>query len=280
VHGSNLPYVLAVQVGFCAALNLTEPVEEALWDSAFTLAFAGLVLGAGLAVRSMRGRATESAAHADALELQRDDAARTAAEQERQLLARELHDILAHGLGVIALQAGAAEHALDDDPDRARAALASVRATAQDAIGELETLVRAVRAQAASNRQPQPTLADLPRLVRQASCGDFLVDLKVHGEPRAVPAAIQASIYRVAQEGLTNAMKHSGTGSCGLMLAYCDQNVRIEVTDEGVRGSRAPGSRAGLAGVAERVSVVGGSVRVGPREQGGWALVAEFPTRR
>jgi signal transduction histidine kinase len=130
---------------------------------------------------------------------------------------------------VIVLQAGAAEHALKADPDRARAAIGSVRATAQDAIGELQTLVRAVRAEAADNREPQPTLADLPRLAEQASGSDFMVGFSVDGEPRAVPAAIQASVYRVAQEGLTNAMKHSGAETCTVALRYRHDDVRIEV---------------------------------------------------
>ncbi|MDQ1483555.1 MAG: hypothetical protein QOF35_1631 [Actinomycetota bacterium] len=280
VYGSNLPFVVAVLVAFSAALDLAQPFEEAVWDLAFTLVFSGLAVAAGLGVRSMRGRARLSAERAAALESERDAAADEAAERERKLLARELHDILAHGLGVIVLQAGAAEHALAADPDRARAAIGSVRVTAQEAIGELQALVRAVRAEAVNHREPQPTLADLQRLADQASGSEFVVGFSVDGEPRAVPAAIQSSVYRVAQEGLTNAMKHSGAGTCSLVLGYRHDDVRIEVVDDGVSGPRAHGSRAGLVGVRERVSILGGSVRFGPREGGGWALVADFPTGR
>jgi signal transduction histidine kinase len=125
---------------------------------------------------------------------------------------------LAHVLGVIVLQAGAAEHALDADPDRARAAIGAVRVSAQEAIGELQTLVRTARAEALNHREPQPTVADLRRLADQASGSDFVVRFSVEGEPRAVPAAIQTSVYRVAQEGLTNAMKHSGAAACWVVL--------------------------------------------------------------
>jgi signal transduction histidine kinase len=280
VYGSNLPFVVAVLVGFSAALDLAQPFEEAVSDLAFTLVFSGLTVAAGLGVRSMRGRVALSAERAAALESERDAAAGEAAERERKLLARELHDILAHGLGVIVLQAGAAEHALEADPDRARAAIGSLRVTAQEAIGELQTLVKTVRAEAPNNREPQPTLADLQRLADQASGSNFVVTFSVDGEPRAVPAAIQASVYRVAQEGLTNAMKHSGAGACSVVLGYRHDDVRIEVVDNGVSGPRAHGSRAGLVGVRERVNIFGGSVRFGPREGGGWALVADFPTRR
>jgi signal transduction histidine kinase len=280
VYGSNLPFVAAALVGFGAALNLAQPFEEAVWDLGFTLVLSGLAVAAGLGVRSMRGRVALSAERAAALESERDAAADEAAERERKLLARELHDILAHGLGVIVLQAGAAEHALDADPERARAAIGSVRASAQEAIGELQTLVRAVRAEAVNHREPQPTLADLQRLADQASGSDFVVTFNVEGEPRAVPAAIQASVYRVAQEGLTNAMKHSGAAACKVLLGYRDHDVRIEVVDDGVNGPPGHGSRAGLVGVRERVSIFGGSMRFGPREGGGWALVAHFPTGR
>jgi signal transduction histidine kinase len=226
----------------------------------------------------MRNRAAHSAERAAELENERDQAVSQAAERERMLLARELHDILAHGLGVIVLQAGAAEHALAADPDRARAAIGAVRATAQEAIVELQTLVRAVRAVTVNNREPQPTLADLPRLAEQSTRSGFTVEFSVGGEPRPVPPAIQASVYRVAQEGLANAMKHSGAATCCLALRYRPDHVGIEVIDNGTSGARAPGSRAGLIGVRERVSIFGGTVQAGPRTEGGWALLAEFPT--
>jgi signal transduction histidine kinase len=280
VYGSNLLFVVAVLIGFSAALDVDQPFEEAVWDLAFTLVFSGLAVAAGVGVRSMRSRAALSAERAAALEAERDAAAGEAAERERRLLARELHDILAHGLGVIVLQAGAAEHVLEVDPERARAAIGSVRVTAQEAIGELQTLVRAVRADAVNHREPPPTLADLQRLADQATSSEFSVTFSVDGEPRAVPAAIQTSVYRVAQEGVTNAIKHSGAGTCTVSLGYREDDVRIEVVDDGISGRRADGSRAGLVGVRERVTFFGGSVRFGPREGGGWSLVADFPTAR
>ncbi|MCW2811963.1 MAG: putative two-component system sensor kinase [Friedmanniella sp.] len=280
VYGRNLPFVVAAVVGFAAALNLAQPVEEAVADLVFTLVFSGLAVAAGLAVRTLRGRAALSAVRTAVLEDEVDTAAREAAERERTLLARELHDILAHGLGVIMLQAGAAEHALESDPERARAAIGSVRDTAREAIGELQALVRTVRAEAADHREPQPTLADLPRLADQVSTNGFAVSFSVDGEPRAVPVAIQASVYRVAQEGLTNAIKHSGAATCQVQLGYRPHDVEIAVLDDGVDSHRGQGSRAGLIGVCERVSVFGGAVRFGPRSGGGWALVAAFPTSR
>lgn len=278
LYGANLPFVLAVLFAFAAALNLGQPVPEAVGDIAFTFVLSALGVGAGLAVRAMRERARVSAEETATLQREQEAAAAQAAEDERQRLARELHDILSHGLGVIALQAGAAEHALQTDPARARAAIDAIRRTTGDAIAELGALVRTVGAEASDGRVPQPTLSDLPRLVEQATEAGFVVDWAVEGRPRPVPPAVQASVFRVAQEGLANAMKHSGSRRCRLVLRYLDEDVQIEVLDEGTTSTATAGTRRGLAGIRERVSVFGGSVHAGPREEGGWALVAAFPS--
>lgn len=278
VYGSNLPFAAAGLAAFSAALNLGQPLSEAVGDLAFSFVLSALAVGAGLAVRAMRDRARVSAEERATLQREQEAAAAQAAEEERRRLARELHDILSHGLGVIALQASAAEHALEADPARARAAIGAIRTATGDAIAELGALVRTVGADAPEGRAPQPTLSDLPRLVEQATEAGFVVDWAVEGRPRPVPPAVQASVFRVVQEGLANAMKHSGSQGCRLVLRYLDEDVQIEVLDEGTRSMEAAGTRRGLAGIRERVSVFGGSVHAGPREEGGWALVAAFPS--
>jgi signal transduction histidine kinase len=275
VYGGDRRVVAVVLAGYAAALNLGQPFGEAVGDVLFTLAALGLVVAAGLAVRTWQDRAALSQLHADE---QRVATARGAAEDERRRIARELHDILSHSLGVVMLQTGAADVALDRDPVAARAAVRAARATAEEAIGELQTLVRVVRAAEPEGRSPQPTLADLGHLVEQTRAAGLAVDLLTEGEPRPVAPALQASVYRIAQEGLANVVKHAGGCGSVLALRYRPGEVEIEVSNGAAgTGGQGPGSRLGLVGVRERVRVFGGRVEAGPGSAGGWDLRAVFP---
>lgn len=281
VYAGDLRLVVAILVAFTAVLNLGQPFGQTLVGVVFTVGVLGLVVAAGVAVRSWRERAVLSGERAVALEEERSVAAELAAEEERRRIARELHDILSHSLGVVMLQAGAAEQALDRDADRAREAIRATRATAQEAIYEMRTLVRTVRFDEPDGRSPQPTLVELAGLLDRTRGAGLPVELVTEGEPRAVPPAVQASLYRVAQEGLANVLKHAGGAPSVLALRYRPDEVEIEVANEGpgeaAPAGQGPGSRLGLVGIRERVRVFGGRVQAGPRAEGGWDLRAVFP---
>jgi signal transduction histidine kinase len=241
-------------------------VGDWLWEPVmFTLAF-----GVGLAMRSRQ-------AHSEAMA----ERAESAAEEERRRIARELHDIVSHGLGVMVLQAGAADQVLERDPARAREALASIRAVGQEAIGEMGMLLGLIRGEDAAGREPQPSLADVGALVSRMREAGLAVELEVAGERRPLPAAVELSAYRIVQEGLTNALKHAGSARARVRLHYRPDDLLVEVADDGTGAAGAPPStRRGLAGIGERVAVFGGRLEAGPRPDGGWTLRAAFPLGR
>ena len=206
-------------------------------------------------------------------------ATRAAVEDERARVARELHDILSHSLGVVVLQTGAAEHAWASDPDNALESVRAARTTSLEAIDQLRALLSVVRDDPTADRSPIPTIGDLPELAARTTRAGFRVDLEVEGTPRPVPAQVQASVFRVTQEGISNAMKHSGSRHCRIRLSYLPDAVVVEVDDDG--GQRPPsatGSQLGLAGIRERARVFGGAVDAGPRDSGGWRLTVAFPS--
>jgi signal transduction histidine kinase len=277
-YGSNLPFVVATLLAFAAVLNLPgQSLDQALADLAFTLLVLLLAGGAGSAVRSVRARAEASAAREVALEAERTRAAEEAAGAERQRIHREMHDILSHSLAVIVLQSGAAEQALERDPQRACEAIRSARTTAQEALSQLHILLRVIRAEPDGWRDPTPDLDRLRHLAKQATAAGFPVELTTEGRPAPVPATVQTSLYRVAQEGLANSMKHSGAAGCQIVLRYLPDTVEVEVLDRGTGHQQGNGARVGLAGIQERASVFGGHVDSGPRVDGGWSLRVAIP---
>ena len=200
---------------------------------------------------------------------------------ERRRIARELHDIISHALGVMVLQAGAADQALDGEPVKARKAVRTIRATGLDAIGEMGRLVGLLRDDDGSPAMaPQPTLADIDRLAA-AACADG-VDVQVHifGEVRPLGPAVELNAYRVVQEGLTNALKHAPRTKITITITYQADELLIEISNDGEATGPGPGSGFGLAGLRERVAVFGGRFHAGRRAAGGWAVSASFPASR
>jgi len=218
------------------------------------------------------------------LERNQELLAAAAADEERRRIARELHDIISHSLGVLVLQAGAAEQVLERDPERAREVLRSIRATGQEAIGEMGTLLGVIRGEVVASREPQPSLADVGRLVTKMGEAGLDVGMEIEGERRRLSPALELSAYRIVQEGLTNALKHAGGAHARVVLRYSDEELEIEVADDGGAGrngnGNGNGSRRGLAGIGERVAVFGGRLDAGPRADGGWSLRAGFPLDR
>ena len=276
-YARNLPYVIAVCFGFDVALTVSAPLDGVLPTVVFTTALLAVVAAAGVGARRLRELLTSARSDTAASERRAEEARAEAAAAERSRIARELHDILGHSLGVVVLQTGAADHALDFDPELARASLRSARSTAEQAIAQLETLVAVVHDERPTPTTPQPTIGELPALAADASTPALTVRCDVHGDPSATPAQIQASAYRIAQEGITNALKHSGGTQCVVDVECTPRAVTVEVVDDGPGRNGAAGLRMGLAGIQERVAVFGGRMTAGPVPAGGWALRAEIP---
>ena len=280
VHGGRplLASVLAAVAIVVAAL--TDPLVSSFGDAVWGPTLVVLTVVAGFTGRAIRTRTSALDRRAEGLDREERRRAAEAAAEERRRIARELHDIISHSLGVVVLQAGAAERVLDRDPARAREVLESIRATGQEAIGEMGTLLGLLDSSPRSSREPQPSLADLDGLVSRMRDAGLRVDLEIEGQRRELPAALELSAFRVIQEGLTNSLKHARAAHVRAVLRYREDELQVDVADDGVAGGNGVGTRRGLAGMRERVEVFGGTLEAGPQPGGGWTLHATFPVAR
>ncbi len=237
---------------------------------AATFLLTGAVL-AGLWVRQLRLRA-------EMLERLGEDRVHAAVAEERARIARDLHDEVAHAMSVIAVQAEAADGALAHDPELVRKPLVAIRDTARVALGDMRRVLGALGGGDAADDAPQPSLTRLDSLVETARAGGLSVQLSVDGEPRRLPAPLDVAAYRVVQEALTNVRKHSGARRVDVIVRYREEAVHVEVVDDGDGSGPGGGSGKGLAGVHERVAVLGGHVVAGPGPRG-FALRAVLPLR-
>jgi signal transduction histidine kinase len=223
---------------------------------------------------------------------ERDAQAQVAAAAERARIAREIHDVVAHNVSVMVVQADGAAFALDGSPQRAREALAAISATGRRALAEMRSLLGVLRdsagqdadvAGAALPLAPQPGIEELGELLGQARSAGLPVSLAVSGTPRPVPQGEALAVYRMVQESLTNVRKHAGPGvTAAVRLEYAEAGLEVRVTDDG-RGATAQhsaegaGTGHGLAGMRERIELYGGTVRSGPRPGGGYEVSARLP---
>jgi signal transduction histidine kinase len=204
--------------------------------------------------------------------------------EERLRIARELHDVLAHNVSLINVQASTALHLIDAEPDRARTALAAIKEASHETLQELRATVGALRqADEDAPREPSVGLARVDELVRRTTDAGLQVDVIHQGSPGPLPPRVDLAAYRIVQEALTNVRRHSGADEAVVTLTYGPHDLRIEVSDAG-RGSDGNGELVGsaaeghgLQGMRERAAAVGGSVHAGPRPQGGWSVVSVLP---
>ena len=243
-------------------------------------AFIPLVL-VTLAGRVLRRRQLSHAALSlQATRLAEDQEAwvRDAVAAERARIARELHDVVAHCVSVMVIQAGAAEDLLDRDPDAARRPLRAVQDTGQVAVAELGRVVGLLRAEAAPDTLlPQPGVAQLPELVAQVRAAGLPVHLDVQGEPRDLPPGVDVALYRLTQEALTNVLKHARGARATVVLRCTETAVELSVHDDGRGTPTGTGLGHGLIGMRERVALYGGTLSAGPRDHGGFAVDAVIP---
>lgn len=223
------------------------------------------------------GARTRSLRDAEGRALRLEVERREAVAEERARIARELHDVIAHSVSVMTIQAGAAEEMLKRDPARALEPVRAVQQTGREALNEMKRLVGMLREHdEETGLEPQPRLRDVGRLVAQVREAGLEVELRVEGEPRALPIGIDLSAYRVVQEGLTNALKHARGARATVTVSYREDGVAIEVSDDGSTPTQ-PGVGHGLIGMRERVGVFGGTFDAGPRPSGGFAVRALLP---
>jgi len=237
----------------------------------------------GDSVRNRQAYLAEVEARADRAERDRERAAEQAVHDERARIARELHDVVAHSVSVMVVQASAGRRVLDRDPARAAEAMEVVERTGRTALEELRRLLGVLRADGSgAATQPQPTAGDVAALVEQWRDAGLEVDLRTVGEPPPLSAGVGLTVYRVVQEALTNVMKHAGPARAEVVVRYGD-DIRIDVLDDGrgpVRASALPSGGQGLIGMRERVELFGGELSVGPRPGGGFRVQATIPVAR
>ncbi|HEY7908564.1 MAG TPA: histidine kinase [Thermomicrobiales bacterium] len=234
----------------------------------------------GQTIQSRERRALALAGEIARLERGHAEETRAAVAVERRRIARELHDVVTHNVSVMVVQAGAARHVLSIAPEQAREALLAVEATGREALTELRHLLGLLSHDDPEDAAfaPQPGIEQLPALVQRMRDAGLLVALRTTGEPYTLSQGINLAVYRIVQEALTNALKHSGMACTDVLLAYQPSGLVVAVTDEGVgvaSPTETPGR--GLIGMRERVALYGGTLDAGPRPEGGYAVRAWFP---
>jgi signal transduction histidine kinase len=242
---------------------------------------------AGENIKSRRARLARVLELAAEREREREQRAEQAGSEERLRIARELHDVVAHAMSIIAVRSGVARLVVDVRPEEAREALGIIEATSREALAELRLLVGVLRGNQTrdqdAGREPAPGLADLPGLIGRIHQAGVPVGYRVEGEPRRLSPGVDLSAYRIVQEALTNVVRHAAPAAAELTVRYEPDEVMIEVTDDGgAVGARSAGrvrdgSGHGIAGMRERAAVYGGKLVAEPTASG-FRVLARIPT--
>jgi signal transduction histidine kinase len=253
-----------------------------LFPALFASWAAGAVLVGG-SVLSQRAEAAALKERARHLAETREEEARRRVAEERVRIARDLHDSVAHTLASISVQAGVGAHVLDERPEDARDALLAIRHTSRDALAELRATLGMLRSDDTVSREAAAGLDRLPSLVESSRATGLPVDLVIEGEARPLPPAVDTAAFRIVQESLTNVIRHAGPARATVAVRHGDDGLEIEVTDDGrgaVDGASTAGRAGGghgLAGMRERVALLGGELDAGPRASGGYRVRARLP---
>jgi signal transduction histidine kinase len=249
-----------------------------------TVIFSGTALVAWVLGDSMRYRRaylTSLEDRAARLERERDQQAQIATAAERARIARELHDVIAHNVSVMVVQADGAAYALRTDPERAGQALAAISLTGRKALAEMRRLLGVLRSgDERADLAPVPGLDQLRELVEQARHAGMSVSINLEGPPRPLPAGAELAAYRVVQESLTNTRKHGGLAAAATVtLRYEPHGLLLQVTDDGLGAAAAAADEPGhgLTGMRERIEMYGGTIQAGPLPGGGYQVTARLP---
>ncbi|MFD6415586.1 sensor histidine kinase [Streptomyces sp. NPDC060194] len=281
---------------------VASPIAQLRWPEQHASFLAQLAITAVLAVpfalawvlgdsmRTRRAYFAQLEERADRLEKEREAQSKLAVQAERARIARELHDVVAHNVSVMVVQADGAAYVLDAAPDQARKALETISGTGRQALAEMRRLLGVLRTgehQESGEYVPQPDVEQIEDLVVQVRESGLPVDFKVEGTARALPSGVELTAYRIVQEALTNTRKHGGPeAGASVRLVYFDDGLGLLIEDDG-RGAAhelyedggADGRGHGLIGMRERVGMVGGTLDAGPRPGGGFRISALLPLK-
>jgi signal transduction histidine kinase len=263
-------YPMFVWVAPLVAGRPLPPLAAAVGVAAWLVAFAVVVELA----KTRREQAAE-------FRRTRAEEARRRAGEQRMAIARELHDVLAHHISLISVQAGVALHLMDEQPEQARTALTAIRQASRESLGELRSVLELLRhGEEGAPRAPAPALEALDALVERTSAAGLPVTVEVTGTARPLPAAVGLAAYRIVQEALTNVTRHAGRpATATVRLGYAPDQLTVEVTDDGPGAEDTSGTGSGLLGMAERAAALGGHLDAGPRPDGGFRVAARLPVR-
>jgi signal transduction histidine kinase len=268
---------LAVVLGGTAIIVANKP-NHSLAELIFIPLLFGICWLAGFTLHLRAEQAEAAKERAAQAERERETAARLAVAEERARIARELHDVVAHAVSVMVLQAGAVRHGLPDTQSASREALQAVEQVGRTALAEMRRLLAAMRSDGdEAELAPQPGLDGLSALSEQIGRAGLPVRLQVNGDRTPLPRALDLSAYRIVQEGLTNALKHACASQAEVTVDYRPSELQVEVRDNGVGTAERNGLGHGLVGIGERVKIYGGEMSAGPAETGGFVLRARLP---
>jgi signal transduction histidine kinase len=281
-----LTFLVALGIGEALHYANRSVISDQVWSNAIVAVAAWFV---GDSVRSRRAYVTGLSLQAEERQRRELELARSSVAEERLQIARELHDIVAHSLSVIAIQSGVGGHVLDMQPEEARKALAAVESISRSALEELRRVLEVLRRDDAGQPSllPSPGLADIDRLLEQCRAAGLAVTYRLHGRLTPVSPSLDLSVYRIVQEALTNVTKHAGTAQATVDITFDKEAVIISVTDKGalhrnghvLAPDHGDGTKAhhGIIGMRERAAIFGGSVTAGPRLEGGFEVLARLP---
>ncbi|WP_328872973.1 sensor histidine kinase [Streptomyces sp. NBC_00287] len=296
-NGARWASRLALAVGLCAAplaqLRWPENESSALGTVAimiFTSVPFALAWVLGDSIRTRRAYFAQLEERASRLEKEREAQAKVAVAAERARIARELHDVVAHNVSVMVVQADGAAYVLDAAPDQAKKALETISSTGRQALAEMRRLLGVLRTgehQEGGEYVPQPDVEQIDELIQQCRTSGLPVDFKVEGTPRPLPSGVELTAYRIVQEALTNTRKHGGPNAgASVRLVYFDDGLGLLVEDDGKGAPHelyeeggVDGQGHGLIGMRERVGMVGGTLDAGPRPGGGFRISALLPLK-
>ena len=275
---------LSAVVGVAATLVLvlvavaTDPDEATLGAYIFFLIVVGAPWLAGRAIRHRRLSERRLEDRAVTAEREREEKARAAVAEERGRIARELHDVVAHAISVIVLQARGGRRSLADRPDEARGAFDAIEATGEEALVEMRRLLGMLRqGDEELALSPQPSLHSLPALAAQVSQAGLPVEVTIEGDQRELPPGVDLSAFRIVQEALTNALKHAGPATAHVLVRYGEDELELEIVDTGPGAEAVDDGGHGLVGMRERAELYGGEVVAGRRTGGGFAVRVRLP---
>jgi signal transduction histidine kinase len=281
-----LAFLAALGVGELLHYAATAVMTDQVWSNVIVAVAAWFV---GDSVRARRAYVTGLSLQAEERQRRELELAQSSLVEERLQIARELHDIVAHSLSVIAIQSGVGGHVLDMQPEEARKALAAVESTSRSALEELRRVLEVLRRDDAGEPSllPSPGLADIDRLLDQCRAAGIAVTYRLRGHVTPVSTSLDLSVYRIVQEALTNVTKHAGTAQATVDITFDDEAVMVRVTDEGalhrnghvLTSDQGDGAKAhhGIIGMRERAAMFGGSLAAGPRPEGGFEVLARLP---